>query len=369
MPIPRPAPVMNQVSVSAIRKVLVIEWWVEPAGDTHVDRGRGAHQTLRAPAEGYPAEGSPSRESLFSVSRRSVAAMDSRSEIREFLVSRRARLTPEDAGLPGGGNRRVPGLRRSEVATLAGVSVEYYGRLERGDFTGVSDGVLDALASALRLDEAEHAHLLDLVRLLTDSTPRRRRTTAAAQPLRPGIQRILDAITGAPAFVRNGRADILATNRLGRALYDDMYASTGRPVNHARFIFFDPRATRFYPNWDQAANDVVAILRTEAGHNPFDRGLSDLVGELSTRSDEFRTRWGAHNVRHHYTGLKHFHHAAIGDISLSFDAMQLSADEGLSLLIYTAAPGTPAEDAVRLLGTWAATQDLEDATASSTTET
>lgn len=293
--------------------------------------------------------------------------MDTRSEIREFLMSRRARLTPEEAGLPGGRNRRVPGLRRGEVAMLADVSVEYYGRLERGDFTGVSDAVLDALASALRLDAAEHAHLLDLVRLLTGSTPRRRRPAGGSPSPRAGIQHILDAITAAPAFVRNGRADILATNRLGRALYDDMYASSTRPVNHARFIFFDPRARRFYPNWDQAADDIVAILRSEAGHNPFDRSLTDLVGELSTRSDEFRTRWGAHNVRHHHTGLKHFHHHAIGDISLSFDAMQLPADEGLSLLIYTAAPGTPAADALRLLGSWAATQDLEDTAASSTT--
>ena len=279
--------------------------------------------------------------------------MDNRSDIREFLTTRRARITPEQAGLPVyGGNRRVPGLRRGELASLAGVSVEYYTRLEQGKLGGVSDSVLAALARALQLDEAERSHLFDLAKAAgTTARPRRR----PAQQMRPGVQFTLDAITGAPAFVRNGRLDILAVNRLGRALYSEMYRDPGRPVNHARFIFLSPRSAEFYPDWNKAASDTVAILRTESGRDPYNRELSDLVGELSMRSEEFRTRWAAHDVRQHFTGLKHFHHPVVGDIDLKFEAMDLSADPGLSLLVYPAEPGSASEDALRLLGSWAAT--------------
>jgi transcriptional regulator with XRE-family HTH domain len=271
-----------------------------------------------------------------------------------FLASRRAKVTPEQVGLPASGNRRVSGLRRSELATLAGISVEYLARLERGVVQGVSESVLDALARALHLDEAEHGHLLDLARAITGSSrpPRKRKL-----PIRESVQLVLDAIESAPAFVRNGRADILATNALGRALYSEMYVQPGRPVNHARFIFLDPRAHRFYPDWERAADDIVAILRTEAGRDPYDRDLTDLVGELSTRSDEFRTRWAEQNVRRHYSGDKYFHHPVIGDIHLKFEAMDISADDGLTLLIYPAAPGTPEADALRLLATWHATPE------------
>ncbi|MHA7222398.1 helix-turn-helix transcriptional regulator [Arthrobacter sp. RHLT1-20] len=285
--------------------------------------------------------------------------MDNQSETRDFLATRRAKITPEQAGLPVyGGNRRVPGLRRGEVAILAGVSVEYYTRLERGNLSGVSEGVLEALARALQLDEAERAHLFDLARAASSSRkPQRRRATA--QPVRASVQVLLDAITNAPAFVRNGRLDILAANQLGYALYSEMYASPVRPANHARFIFLDKRSFGFYPDWDRAANDTVAILRTEAGRDPYDRGLTDLVGELSTRSEEFRTRWAAHNVRQHYTGIKHLRHPVVGDLHLMYEALDLSADAGLSLLVYTAEPGSAAEDAVRLLASWAATQQSE----------
>ncbi|MGG7465291.1 helix-turn-helix transcriptional regulator [Plantibacter sp. YIM 135347] len=278
-----------------------------------------------------------------------------------FLASRRAKVTPEQIGLPVTPNRRVPGLRRNELAVLAGISVEYLARLERGVVRGVSESVLDSLSRALQLDEAEHEHLLDLARTITGTArPPRKRKPA----IRPSVQHILDAITTAPALVRNGRADILATNPLGRALYSEMYVQPGRPVNHARFIFLDPRAHHFYVDWDGAANDIVAILRTEAGRDPFDRDLTDLVGELSTRSDEFRTRWAEQNVRRHYTGRKHFHHPAIGDIHLNFEAMSISADEGLTLLIYPATPETPDADALQILATWQATpaampQDIE----------
>jgi transcriptional regulator with XRE-family HTH domain len=280
--------------------------------------------------------------------------MDNRNEIREFLSSRRARIAPEQAGLPAyGGNRRVAGLRRGEVAMLAGVSVEYYTRLERGSLAGVSESVLEALARALQLDDAERAHLFDLARAAGPGSRTRRRP--AQQKIRPGVQLALDAITGAPAFVGNGRLDILAANQLGYALYSDLYASPVRPANHARFIFLDERSHQFYADWDRAANDTVAVLRTAAGRDPFDRGLTDLVGELSTRSEEFRTRWAAHNVRQHFTGVKHFRHPIVGELRLLFEAMEVSADAGLTLYVYSAEPGTPSDDALRLLASWAAT--------------
>jgi transcriptional regulator with XRE-family HTH domain len=282
--------------------------------------------------------------------------VDARNEIREFLISRRAKITPEQAGVPWyGDKRRVPGLRREEVALLAGVSVDYYTRLERGSAAGVSESVLEALARALQLDEAERAHLFDLARA-AGSTPRRRRRPAP-QRVRPSVQRVLDAVTAAPAFVRNGRMDLLAANRLGRAFYSQHFDSPHRPANSARFIFLDPRATAFYVDWEQVATDAVAILRSEAGRDPYDRGLSDLVGELSTRSETFRTRWAAHNVRFHDTGSKRFHHPVVGDLELTFETMGLAADAGLMLFVYTAEPGSKSDEALNLLASWAATLD------------
>jgi len=210
--------------------------------------------------------------------------VDNRSEIREFLTTRRARITPQQAGLPVfGGTRRVLGLRREEAAMLAGVSVNYYTRLERGNLKGVSELVLDALARGLRLDEAERAHLSDLARAAGPTTARPRRRSL--QEVRPSVQRILDSMT-APAFAQNGRLDVLAANRLGCALYSEMFADPARPTNLARFVFSNPRSRDFFGDWDRAANDTVAILRTEAGRAPYDSGLSDLVGELATRSEE-----------------------------------------------------------------------------------
>lgn len=252
-----------------------------------------------------------------------------------------------------GGNRRVPGLRREEVALLAGVSVDYYTRLERGNLSGVSHSVLDALAGALQLDEAERAHLFDLSRTANAMVRTRRHSTQ--QRVRPSVQRILDAITGTPAYVRNGRRDILAANQLGYALYSEMYLDPVRPVNVARFVFLSPGARTFFLNWESAANDTVAILRSEAGRNPFDRGLMDLVGELSLRSAEFGTRWASHNVRFHRTGFKDIHHPVVGDLHLSFEAMDLPADPGLSLVVYSAEPGSASEDGLKLLASWAAT--------------
>src|SRR3954447_26272253 len=284
--------------------------------------------------------------------------VETKQEIREFLTSRRAQITPEQAGLRSYGSRRVPGLRREEVAVLAGVSVPYYTRLERGDANGVSDNVLDALAGALQLDDAERAHLFALARAAQPSParPRRRRVK---QHLRPEIQWTLDAITGAPAFVSNERLDILAANQLGRALFSELYAASARPVNTARFVFLDPRAESTFGDWDRVAGESVAILRSAAGRDPYNRDLSDLVGELATQSEAFRTRWAAHNVRFHNTGVKQFHHPVVGDLHLTYNRLDLPAHPGLTLVTYPAEPGSRTADTLQLLGSWAATADAE----------
>lgn len=278
-----------------------------------------------------------------------------RSQVRDFLASRRDRITPQEAALPiYGGLRRVPGLRREEVAMLAGLSVEYYARLERGNLRGVSEGVLESLARALRLSEAERAHLYDLARA-ANATAGSRGRAAMPQQIRPGVQRILDSIT-APALVSNARMDYLAANRLGRALYAPVFDS---PVgtNAARFLLLDPRGAEFYPEWDQAVDDVVALLHSQAGRTPFDKVLTDLIGELSTRSETFRTRWARHDVRLHITGAKRLRHPVVGDLDLRFETMQLPADPGLSLLLYTAEPSSPSQEKLNLLASWSGTTD------------
>jgi transcriptional regulator with XRE-family HTH domain len=284
--------------------------------------------------------------------------VETKLQIREFLVSRRARITPAQAGLPSYGSRRVPGLRREEVAVLAGVSVPYYTRLERGDANGVSDSVLEALARALQLDDAERAHLFDLARAAQPilARPRRRQ---AKQHVRPEIQWTLDTITGAAAFVSNERLDILATNQLGRALYSELYAAPAPQINTARFVFLDPRAEAFFGDWDRVATESVAILRSAAGRNPYNRDLSELVGELATQSEAFRTRWATHNVRFHNTGVKHFNHPVVGELYLSYNRLDLAADPGLTIFTYTAEPGSRSENALKLLGSWAATVDSD----------
>jgi transcriptional regulator with XRE-family HTH domain len=282
---------------------------------------------------------------------------DVRAQIREFLSTRRARISPEQAGLPvyGGDRRRVPGLRRSEVASLAGISPEYMTKLERGNATGVSESVIDGLAHALQLDEAERAHLEDLLR--TAGTTRQPRRRPAAQQVRTTVQRVLDSMVASPAFVLNGRLDVLAANALGRALFSPMYADPISPPNTARFVFLDPQATAFFRAWDNVANDTVAVLRAEAGRHPYDRRLSDLIGELSTRSEDFRTRWAAHNVRIHSTGVKLLHHPVVGDLDLPFESFLMAGDLNQSLLTYTSEAGSPTDDALNLLASWAATAE------------
>jgi transcriptional regulator with XRE-family HTH domain len=286
--------------------------------------------------------------------------MNNRAEVRDFLISRRARLTPQQAGLPEIGNRRVPGLRRGEVAALAGVSIEYYSKLERGALAGVSPSVLDAIARALQLDDAERAHLFHLAHAAdgTSAAMRPRRRPAKHWTPRASLQWVLDTIT-APAIVRNGRLDLLATNHLGRAMHSSLYdRNPGDPPNFARYTFLDDDSHRFYPDWDTAADTSVAILRTEAGRNPYDKGLHDLVGELSTRSEEFRRRWSAHNVRYHGAGTKHFHHDVVGNLELAYESVDMISEPGLTLTLYAAEPGSSTEHALALLASWAATEDL-----------
>jgi len=278
-----------------------------------------------------------------------------RAEIREFLSTRRAKITPEEAGLPtyGDDRRRVPGLRREETALLVGVSPQYYIRLERGDATGVSESVVDGIAHALKLDDAERAHLLDLLRTAGPPSRSRRPRRPTSTRIRATIQQLVDAMPTVPAVVMNARLDVLATNSLGRALFAPWYA-TSDPVNNARLVFFDPRATTFFREWETVANDTVALLRAEAGRNPYDRDLTGLVGELSTRSDDFRTRWAAHDVRIHSTGVKKLYHPLVGDLDLPYESLPIELGATTSLVTYLPEPGSPSQDALALLASWAA---------------
>jgi transcriptional regulator with XRE-family HTH domain len=292
--------------------------------------------------------------------------MDNRDEVRGFLTSRRDRLTPGQAGVPFyGGRRRVKGLRREEVAMLAGMSTDYYTRLERGNLSGVSDSVLDALARALQLDEAERAHLFDLAATANAPGqaqrsargrrpgPGRPRRSSSPPGVRAGVLRVLDSIS-APAYVRNNRMDVLAANRLGRALFADVYAQGAAGFNLARYLFLDPRSRDFYTQWDVVARDAVAALRTEAGRNPYDRGLTDLVGELSTRSAQFRTWWAAHHVKFHTTAAKTVRHPAVGELELTGEALTLPGDHGLTIITYTVEPHSASQQALNFLASWSA---------------
>ena len=235
------------------------------------------------------------------------------------------------------------------------MSIDYYVRMERGNLAGASDAVLDGIASALQLDEAERSHLFDLARAAQPVPPRQRRTKTSG--VTGGIQQVLDAITDAPAWVRNARHDMLAANRMARALYAPLLADPRRPVNNARFVYLDPAARDFFADWERAADDIAAMLRSEAGRNPHDKQLIELIGELSTRSEDFRARWAAHDVRFHRTGHKRLRHPVVGRLDLDFEAMEFPAHPGLTLLVYTAAAATPAADNLKLLASWAATAE------------
>lgn len=278
-------------------------------------------------------------------------------------MSRRAKIAPDQAGVIGGANRRVPGLRRSEVAALAGVSVEYYAKLERGAIGGASASVLDAVARALQLDDAERAHLFDLARA-ADGIPmsgRARRRGGKAAAFRPSLNWAIESITGAVAFVRNAQQDLLATNALGRAFYAPVIGDGGRTPNLARFQFLDPASREFYPDWDRFAEMCVAIMRAEAGRDPHNRGLQELVGELSTHSDVFRRLWAAHDVRSHGSGTKRFQHPVVGELVLAYEEFAITAEPGLALYVYSAEPGSESAQRLQLLASWAATPLKEDA--------
>lgn len=287
--------------------------------------------------------------------------MDHRQEVTDFLRSRRDRITPEQAGIIGGGRRRVPGLRREELAMLTGISVEYYARMERGDLRGVSLEVLDSLARALQLDEAETDHLSDLARAAGPTPPRRRHSRPGEQTVKPTLQRFLDAVTGAAMYVRDRRLDFVAANPLGRALYAPMLDDPANQGNTARFTFLSPASRLFFPDWEASADGLVATLRTYAGQNPHDQRLTGLIGELVTRSDAFRHRWAKHDVRHHRDGLKRIRHPVVGDLELSYEAMDLPANPDWFMFAYTAEPHSPTEERLKLLGSVAIPEHLVQA--------
>ncbi|MFJ4082844.1 helix-turn-helix transcriptional regulator [Streptomyces iakyrus] len=276
--------------------------------------------------------------------------MDRSSEIREFLRTRRARITPDQAGLaPHGGARRVPGLRREEVAQLAGVSVDYYIRLERGRTRGVSEAVLEAIARALQLDDTERAHLFDLAQP-TASRARGKRPLAP-QRVHPVLYRTLDSLT-VPAVVQGRRTDVLAANRLAHALYTDFEARPRRERNFARFVFLDEAARRLYVDWERVAGDCLAMLRLYAGRHPDDPQLTELVGELSLHSDAFRSMWADHDVIAHTTGTKRLHHPLVGDLTLDYLVLAVEGDPEQTLTLYTPEPASPSAEALDLLASW-----------------
>lgn len=276
--------------------------------------------------------------------------MADRAALGEFLRSRRSRLAPDDAGLvPDGRRRRVPGLRRDEVARLAGVSTEYYTRLEQGRSGNVSAEVVAALARALHLDETEREHLTHL-----SGRPPSRRASAPAQRVRPGLYRLLDTLEHVPAFVVGRRLDVLASNRLARAVITDFDAMPAPKRNFARFLFLDSAARELYPNWESLAAETAAILRLEAGQRPNDRQLADLVGELTLRCPEFSGWWNDYQVLRRTHGTKVHNHPEFGELIFAYEVLQLPGDPDQSLCIYNAEPGSRTEEALRLLGSWTA---------------
>jgi transcriptional regulator with XRE-family HTH domain len=275
------------------------------------------------------------------------------SSLGDYLRARRALVSPADVGLPPTGRRRVPGLRREEVAELVGLSTDYYVRLEQGRADRPSDEVLDALSRALRLGSAERAHLYDLAR-----PPRRAGATAAAtgrgDVLRSALRQVVEAIPTAPAVIMNDRNDVLAWNRLAAALIADFPNLVARERNMARRIFLDPDARQIHLDWDEAARTTVGILRMAAGRQPHDPELVHLVGELSLGSETFRKLWASHHVHEKTHGPKRFRHPTVGDVTLNYETFQVPGAAHHLLVIYTAPPGSPAEEALNFLGSFIA---------------
>ncbi|MEU4496862.1 helix-turn-helix transcriptional regulator [Streptomyces sp. NPDC023998] len=275
--------------------------------------------------------------------------MDQRAELSEFLRSRRARLQPGDVGLPQlGRHRRVPGLRREELAQLAGVSVAYYTRLEQGNGRNVSTEVLDSIARALRLTEAERDHLTHLAK----PKQKKHRRMGRPQQVRPAIQHLIDAMDGVPAYVLGRRLDILAWNRMARALLGDIAALPPQERNMAKLVFLDPNARDLYVDWDAKATEVVSVLRMYAGCSADDPQLPGLIGELSVRSEEFRRLWAAHTVTEKGHGAKRLHHPLVGEMTLSYETLTLPDEHDVSLVTYHAEPGSRSAESLRLLAGW-----------------
>ncbi|GAA2550969.1 MULTISPECIES: helix-turn-helix domain-containing protein [Streptomyces] len=277
--------------------------------------------------------------------------LDRRAELSEFLRTRRARLKPEDVGLPDfGRHRRVPGLRREELAQLAGVSVAYYTRLEQGNGRNVSAEVLDSIARALRLTDAEHAHLTHLAKPKQHG----KKQVARSRQIRPALRQLLDSLDTVPAYVVGRRSDILAWNRMAAALFGDWGKLPAQERNWARLVFLNPGYRELFVEWDRKAYDMVAYLRMDAGCHPDDPQLSSLVGELSVKSEEFRGLWAAHDVKEKSHGVKRFRHPLVGELTLFFESFRPAGDAEQSLVTYHAEPGSPSAEALRLLGSWGA---------------
>ncbi|MGW2745282.1 helix-turn-helix domain-containing protein [Streptomyces sp. NPDC001450] len=275
--------------------------------------------------------------------------LDRRAELSEFLRSRRARLKPEDVGLRDfGRHRRVPGLRREELAQLAGVSVAYYTRLEQGNGRNVSAEVLDSIARALRLTDAEHAHLTHLAK----PKAHKKKPAARQQQVRGALHRLLEVMEGVPAYIVGRRAEILAWNRMAAAVFGDWSELPPAERNWARLVFLHPEYRDLFVDWEQKAIDIVCALRMDAGCYPDDPRLSALVGELSVKSDEFRRLWATHDVKEKSHGVKRLHHPLVGDLSLNFESFRLTDDSDLGLVTYHAEPGSPSAESLRLLASW-----------------
>ncbi|MCB5991739.1 helix-turn-helix transcriptional regulator [Janibacter melonis] len=299
---------------------------------------------------------------------RTLDFMGNRPEVREFLMSRREKVTPEQVGLPVYGSRRVSGLRRGEVAALAGVSVEYYTRLERGNLTGVSDSVLESISRALLLDDTERSHLANLARVANTSSSRKGKRPASPPEVPPIVRRIVDAMPTLPAFVQNNRFDVLHANLLGHALYSDMFEEQGAPVNTVRFVFLSPVARRFYADWETVARTAVGALRVEAGKDPFDTELSNLIGELSTRSDAFRVMWGSNDVGTFRDGVKRLRHPVVGELELEHETLPVPGSAKLSITVYSPKLESPSEDGLTLLANWSLTSGDEKLDAAEITD-
>ena len=287
-----------------------------------------------------------------------LTTVDIAKDIRDFLMSRRARITPGQVGLAPGQRRRAPGLRREEAAQLAGVSTEYYTQIERGNVGGVSDEVLQAITRALRLSDDETAHFFDLCRAAAGGKAPGRTRRPAAQRVPSGVQALMDSMTAAPAIVITGSLDIVAGNTLGRGLYGPVFERAAGIPNLARFIFFDSAAAQLFPDWDAMADDAVGLLQAEAARSPHALALTDVVGELATRSEPFRTRWAAHNVKAHRNGTKRFHLDQFGELTLNYNVFDITATPGLSLVGYTAEPQSPSAQTLRIMDSWSAAEEL-----------